>query len=58
MLKFKYKVEKEGDPLMKISVFYINSMLTRGGGVNNTLYVNKEVIKDYEIACFNASDFS
>jgi len=37
--------------------FCVNYMLTRGGGVNNTLYIIK-VIKDYEIASFNTGRFS
>ena len=57
MLKFKYKVETEGDPLMKNENLYVNPMLTRGGDVNNALYIIK-VIKDYEIASFDTSNFS
>ena len=36
---------------------YVNNMLTKGA-VNNTLNINKEVIKDCEITSFSTSDFS
>ena len=58
MVSLIHKVEKEGDPLMKkISKKCVNSMLTRGGLVNNTLYIIK-AIKDYGVTSFNTSDFS
>lgn len=44
--------------MTKITKKYVNFMLTRGGDVNNALYVNNNKIKDYEITSLNTSDFS
>lgn len=59
MISLIHKVEKEGDSLMvKENNIFINSMLTRGGDVNNTFFINNKIIKDYEITSLNTSDFS
>lgn len=59
MILLIHKVEKEGDPLMKLSNdFNVISKLTRVGAVNNTLNIINKLIKDYEITSFNTSYFS
>ena len=59
MVLLIHKVEKEGDPLMKLNTkCFVNSKLTRGRTVNNTLNIINKVTKNYEITSFNTSYFS